>query len=360
MGLGGFQEGLHPATVLRRTGTTATGTDRTVLAFLGGEVCPDLLDPQVKAPAGGEVVVVGESFGAPQAKIAQPNPPRIITDAGTPTYPLPNSRHWTTTRCRCVRVQPEAICSTACRPAIVVSAGISSRRQISGLTPRTTTRNWYTLGKGAGCMVSGMAPILASRCGRMAPGTVPPTVCPALVADLGSGKRPPVTVTINGHTYRTSVAPMGGAAQPLPSGSSKKTKEPHGNSWTSLTCTPRAVSSARGVDVGDHHLQSPDSTRLCVGDTGAERDRTRRSRRGELHEPDLVRDPVVVIGMEADLVGVEGLRAVHIGDWNSDQFQLPVHARRLPAQRSGGSDATVAAGTDTRLRPDPRSDSGAR
>ena len=29
-------------------------------------------------------------------------------------------------------------------------------------------------------MVSGMAPILASRCGRMTPGTVPPTVCPAL------------------------------------------------------------------------------------------------------------------------------------------------------------------------------------
>jgi hypothetical protein len=56
MGLGVFEEGLYPAAVLRRTGTTATGTDRTVLAFLGGAVCPDLLDPQVKAPPGGEVV----------------------------------------------------------------------------------------------------------------------------------------------------------------------------------------------------------------------------------------------------------------------------------------------------------------
>ena len=65
MGLGVFQEGLYPAAVLRRTGTAATGTDRTVLAFLGGEVCPDLLDPQVTAPPGGEVVVVGESFGGP-------------------------------------------------------------------------------------------------------------------------------------------------------------------------------------------------------------------------------------------------------------------------------------------------------
>src|SRR5664279_831320 len=96
---------------------------------------------------------------------------------------MPYSRPWTTNRCRCVPVQPKATCSTACRPAIDVSAGTSSRRQISGLTPRTTTRSWYTLGKGAGCVVSGMAPILASRCGRMAPGTAPPTVCPALAAD---------------------------------------------------------------------------------------------------------------------------------------------------------------------------------
>ena len=91
MGLAAFEEGLHPATVLRRTGTTATGTDRTVLALLGGEVCPDLLDPQVKAPAGSEVVVVGESFGAPQAKIAQPNAPRI-TAAKVPVRPGGGSR----------------------------------------------------------------------------------------------------------------------------------------------------------------------------------------------------------------------------------------------------------------------------
>ena len=49
MGLGVFEEGMYPAAVLRRTGTAATGTDRTVLAFLGGEVCPDLFHPQVKA-----------------------------------------------------------------------------------------------------------------------------------------------------------------------------------------------------------------------------------------------------------------------------------------------------------------------
>lgn len=35
-------------------------------------------------------------------------------------------------------------------------------------------------------------------------------VPPEVVESLGSGKRPPVTVTINGHTYRSTVAPMGG------------------------------------------------------------------------------------------------------------------------------------------------------
>src|SRR5450755_3783396 len=91
---------------------------------------------------------------------------------------MPYSRPWTTNRCRWVPVQPKATCNTACRSAIVVSAGISRRRQISGLTLCTTTRSWYTLGRGAGCMVSGMAPILALR--TDGPGQAPPTVCPAL------------------------------------------------------------------------------------------------------------------------------------------------------------------------------------
>lgn len=34
---------------------------------------------------------------------------------------------------------------------------------------------------------------------------------PAIVDALGAGKRPPVTVTINGYTYRNTVAVMGGA-----------------------------------------------------------------------------------------------------------------------------------------------------
>lgn len=36
-------------------------------------------------------------------------------------------------------------------------------------------------------------------------------VPPEVVTNLGTSKRPPVRVTINGHTYRSTVASMGGA-----------------------------------------------------------------------------------------------------------------------------------------------------
>jgi hypothetical protein len=46
------------------------------------------------------------------------------------------------------------------------------------------------------------------RTGRTAMGFEVP---PDAVAGLGAGKRPPVTVTINGYTYRNTIAVMGGA-----------------------------------------------------------------------------------------------------------------------------------------------------
>ncbi len=42
--------------------------------------------------------------------------------------------------------------------------------------------------------------------GKTATGIVVP---PEVVAGLGSGKRPPVRVTIGGHTYRSTIAPRG-------------------------------------------------------------------------------------------------------------------------------------------------------
>jgi hypothetical protein len=47
------------------------------------------------------------------------------------------------------------------------------------------------------------------RSGKTAVGMVVP---PEVVEALGAGKRPPVRVTINGYTYRSTIAVMGGAS----------------------------------------------------------------------------------------------------------------------------------------------------
>ncbi len=46
-------------------------------------------------------------------------------------------------------------------------------------------------------------------------------------------------------------------AQPLPSGSLKKTNDPQGKCWTSLTSTPRSTSSARAVSMSDTTIWRP-------------------------------------------------------------------------------------------------------
>jgi hypothetical protein len=60
--------------------------------------------------------------------------------------------------------------------------------------------------------------------------------------------------------------------------------------------------------------------------------------RGPLHEANLVADPVVVVDVEADLLGVEGLRTVHVRDGDRDELESPVHEPLsfgdLPDQRN--------------------------
>src|SRR5690606_7291504 len=63
-------------------------------------------------------------------------------------------------------------------------------------------------------------------------------------------------------------------------------------------------------------------------DAGANRDRAARPWRRQLNETDLVTDLVVVIGVEPDLFGIEGLGAIHVGYGNPYEFKLPVHPGR--------------------------------
>jgi predicted SnoaL-like aldol condensation-catalyzing enzyme len=54
-----------------------------------------------------------------------------------------------------------------------------------------------------------------------------------------------------------------------------------------------------------------------------------------LNEAQRVADPVVVVGVEPDLVDVEGLCAVDVCHRDCDEFDLPVHARSLSARTQG-------------------------
>src|SRR4051794_31817973 len=81
----------------------------------------------------------------------------------------------------------------------------------------------------------------------------------------------------------------------------------------------------RGIDVGDDDLQALYRARLGVGDAATERDGARRTRWRQLDETDVVAHLVVVVGVEADLLDVKGLRAIDVSDGNRDEFELPIH-----------------------------------
>src|SRR5919198_3709401 len=86
-----------------------------------------------------------------------------------------------------------------------------------------------------------------------------------------------------------------------------------------------------GVDIGDHQLQSLRRARRHLAEALSDRDGARRPRGRELHEPEVIRDYLVVVGDETGLVRVEGLGPVHIRDRDLDQFELPIHLGLLPS-----------------------------
>ena len=117
-----------------------------------------------------------------------------------------------------------------------------------------------------------------------------------------------------------------GAAQPLPSGSLKNTKSPHGKCWTSDTSTPRPSSSARAAATSDTttckpstepggFVESPTPNAIEQSDPRGVICTNRRS----------VADVVVVVEDEPDLVDVEGDRPVDVRHGHAHQLELPVH-----------------------------------
>lgn len=66
-----------------------------------------------------------------------------------------------------------------------------------------------------------------------------------VVSALGKGKRPPVKITLNGYTYRSTVAPMGGRFMISLSAENRKAARLNGDEelevWLELDTEPRLI-----------------------------------------------------------------------------------------------------------------------
>jgi hypothetical protein len=82
---------------------------------------------------------------------------------------------------------------------------------------------------------------------------------------------------------------------------------------------------ARRDDVGHDQVQALRRAGRGRGDPGAEPDRAFRARRDDLDDPLPVADRGVDDQHEAQVVEVELLRPVHVGDGDEHQFEFVVH-----------------------------------
>src|SRR3954447_4335566 len=113
---------------------------------------------------------------------------------------------------------------------------------------------------------------------------------------------------------------------------------------------------ARLRGIIDHDLDSALSAgRHVHAQPLTERDGAGRARWSQLDETQLLADSLVEVGVEADLVDVERLGAVDVGDGHEDELDLPVHVRKVRPtyDRNGGHQVKPAtpAGRAARLRP---------
>jgi hypothetical protein len=93
------------------------------------------------------------------------------------------------------------------------------------------------------------------------------------------------------------------------------------------------------VDVRDDQVQGLDRARRGAHDPGAHRDRAGRPGRGQLHDAELLAGADVEVHVEARLLGVEGLGAVHVRDRDRHQLELEIHAGRPFGGDQGASSA---------------------
>src|SRR5438093_13496398 len=106
-----------------------------------------------------------------------------------------------------------------------------------------------------------------------------------------------------------------------------------------------------GVDVRDDHLHALHGPRLRVYESFADSDRTRRAGRRQLDEANVLADGLVVVRVEADLLGIKGLCAVYVGDGDRHEFELPVHVTSsLNNRRSMNRSQKIAEGSQGKIQ----------
>jgi len=81
------------------------------------------------------------------------------------------------------------------------------------------------------------------------------------------------------------------------------------------------------LDVVDDELHAPERPGHGIDKSLAHGDGAARARWRELHEPYLVPHRVVVIGVEPQLLRIEGLRPVNVGDRDNNELEPPIHVR---------------------------------
>jgi hypothetical protein len=91
-----------------------------------------------------------------------------------------------------------------------------------------------------------------------------------------------------------------------------------------LDAAPDQLASG-GLDIRNDNLEPSHGSRFDGGEAGADRDGAGGSGRGQLDEAQLLVDLVVVIRVETDLIDVEGLGAIDVGDGNGNELELPIH-----------------------------------
>ena len=98
---------------------------------------------------------------------------------------------------------------------------------------------------------------------------------------------------------------------------------------------PAGQLPAGGVEVLHHQLHPLDRAGGAKGQALADHHRAGRPGRGHLHHPQPVVGAGVVVQVEADLLDVEGLGGVDVGDGDGDDLELHVHQASLPRGGAG-------------------------